>query len=52
MSKEYQNLLKTLLATDALKDAIMAIDSDSDLTEEEKYLRLALLALETSIRSK
>lgn len=52
MSKEYQDLLETLLAIDTLKDEVMAIDSDPNLIEEEKYMRLTLLALETSIRSK
>ncbi len=52
MSKEYQDLLETLLAIDALKDEVVVIDSDPNLTEKEKYMRLALLTLETSIRSK
>ena len=52
MSEEYKELLKNLLAIDALRDEVMSIDSDPDLTEEDKYLRLSLLALEMSIRSK
>ena len=52
MSKEYKELKDALLKINALKDKVIAIDSDSDLAEEEKYAKLAFLALETAIRSK
>ena len=52
MSKEYQELKEDLLKIAALTDEVIRIDSDPDLTEEEKYAKLALLALEMTIHSK
>lgn len=52
MSKEYKELKDALLKINALKAKVLSIDSDSNLAEEEKYAKLALLALETTIRSK
>ena len=51
MSKEYQDLLETLLAIDALKDEVIAIDSDPNLTEEEKYTKLTVILFETVIHN-
>lgn len=42
MSKEYQGLLETLLA----------VDSDPDLTEEEKYAKLASILCTEYMRRK
>lgn len=52
MSEEYKQLKDDLLKIAALKDEVIRIDSDPDLTEEEKYAKLALLALEMTISSK
>lgn len=52
MSKEYQDLLETLLAIDSIKEEVMAIDSDPNLTEEEKYAKLASILCTEYMRRK
>ena len=43
MSKEYQELKEDLLKIAALKDEVIRIDSDPDLTEEEKPADISTL---------
>ena len=51
MSDAYKELRDDLLKIAAIKDEVMAIDSDSNLTEEEKYAKLTAILFETVIHS-
>ena len=52
MSEEYKQLKDDLLKIAALKDEVIRIDSDPDLTEDEKYAKLAEIALTFCIHTK
>ena len=52
MSKVYKELLEILLTIGSIKDEVMAIDSDPNLTEEEKYAELARIMCTEYMRRK
>jgi len=52
MSDAYKEFRDSLLKITELKDEVIRIDSDPDLTEDEKYAKLAEITLTFCIHNK